>query len=154
MTTLTASEVSFDSIQVGDELPKLQKTESQETINGYGALNRRGPAPASTCKNLHTDEEYARQGIFVGTVNQGVVTCAYMVEALQLAFPTKSVLSGSFNMRALEPFRPGDVVTFGGVVLAKRAEGGPDRSGLVDVEVSGVNQMGQTIATAKVTMPL
>ncbi|MBI2172247.1 MAG: MaoC family dehydratase [Chloroflexi bacterium] len=151
MTTLTATQVSFDAIQVGDELPKLKKTESQESINNYGLLNRRGPPPATMGKNLHTDEEYASQGIFAGTVNQGVVTCAYMIEALQLAFPTQNVLSSSFNMRALEPFRPGDVVTFGGKVLAKREEGGKR---LVEVEVSGVNQLGQTIATAKVTVPL
>ncbi|MBI4338426.1 MAG: MaoC family dehydratase [Chloroflexi bacterium] len=151
MSTITASKATFDSLQVGDELPKLQKTETQESINSYGPLNRRGEPPATVGRNLHTDEEYARQGIFAGTVNQGVVTCAYMVETLQLAFSTRSVLNSTFTMRALEPFRPGDVVTFGGAVLAKREEGGKR---LVDVEVRGVNQMGQTIATAMVTVPL
>ncbi|MBI4311611.1 MAG: MaoC family dehydratase [Chloroflexi bacterium] len=151
MTTLTASKATFDSIQVGDELPKLQKTESQVTINNYTALNRPGPPPATVGKNLHTDEEYAKEGIFAGTVNMGVVTCAYMTEALQLAFPMNNVLRSTFAMRALEPFRPGDVVTFSGTVLAKREENGKR---LVDVEMRGVNQMGQTIATAKVTVPL
>ena len=50
-------------------------------------------------------------------MNQGVVTCAYLIEVLQVAFPTKNVLNGTFNMRALEPFRPGDLVDFGGKVL-------------------------------------
>ncbi len=151
MTTITASTAAYDAIHVGDELPKLQKTESQETINNYNALNRRGDPPPTQGKNLHTDEEYAKQGIFAGTVNLGVVTCAYMMEALQLAFPTQNVLRSTFTMRALEPFRPGDLVTFGGKVLAKREESG---NRFVDAEISGVNQLGQTIATAKVTVPL
>ncbi|MBI4203334.1 MAG: MaoC family dehydratase [Chloroflexi bacterium] len=152
MSTVTAAHITWESIQVGDELPKLQKTETQETINNYGALNRRDPTPRPTRgANLHTDEEYAKQGIFAGTVNMGVVTCAYMMETLQLAFPTSNLLNGAFSMRALEPFRPGDLVTFGGRVLDKRVEGGKR---LVDVELSGVNQLGQTVATAKATVPL
>lgn len=146
---IEAGKVTWDSLKVGDELPTLQKTESQETINNYSALNRR--AQTQQGANLHTDEEYAQQGIFAGTVNQGVVTCAYLYETLQLAFPMKGVLGSTFNMRALEPFRPGDVVTFGGTVTDKREE---DDKRLVDVELSGINQLGQTIATAKVTVPL
>ncbi len=151
MTTIIAAKAAWDAVHVGDELPKLQKTESQDTINGYNALNRRGDPPPTQGKNLHTDEEYAKQGIFAGTVNLGIVTCAYMMETLQLAFPTQNVLSSTFTMRALEPFRPGDVVTFGGRVLEKREEGGKR---FVDVEISGVNQLGQTIATAKASVPL
>ena len=149
--TVQGSHVTWESIQVGDELPKVQKTESQETINSYGELNRREAAIATQGKNLHTDEEYAKEGIFAGTVNQGVVTCAYLIEVLQVAFPTKNVLNGMFNMRALEPFRPGDLVDFGGKVLDKREENGQK---FVDVELTGVNQLGQTIATAKATVPM
>jgi acyl dehydratase len=146
---IQAATVTFDSIQVGDELPSLEKTESQETINTYSELNRREDAPRGM--NLHTDERYAQAGIFAGTVNMGVVTCAYMVEMLQQAFPTQNVLNSTFSMRAMEPFRPGDIVIFGGKVLDKREE---DGKRLVDVEVSGVNQLGQTIAAAKATVPL
>jgi acyl dehydratase len=84
-------------------------------------------------------------------VNQGVVTCAYLYELLQMAFPVPNVYRSTFNMRALEPFRPGDVVSFTGKVLDKREEGGQH---LVDVEVTGTNQLGQTIASAKATVPL
>ncbi len=149
--TIQAASVTFDSIQVGDALPILEKTESQETINGYTEMNRREDAPVQRGANLHTDEGYAQAGIFAGTVNQGVVTCAYLYELLQMAFPVPNVYRSTFNMRALEPFRPGDVVSFTGKVLDKREEGGQR---LVDVEVTGTNQLGQTIASAKATVPL
>lgn len=147
---IEAATVTFDSIQVGDELPSLQKTESQETINGYAELNRRADV-ARRGASLHTDEGFAQEGIFAGTVNTGVTTCAYLVELLQLAFPTRSILNGTFSMRALEPFRPGDLVTFTGKVLDKRKEGGKR---LVDVEVTGTNQLNQAVASGKATVSL
>ncbi len=148
---IEATTVTFDSIQVGDELPSIQKTESQETINAYAEMGERIRPRHREQVSLHTDVGFAQAGIFAGTVNIGVTTCAYVVEMLQLAFPTKSILNGTFSMRALEPFRPGDVVTFTGKVVDKREEEGKR---LVDVEVTGTNQMGQTIASGKATVPL
>jgi len=148
---IQAATVTFDSIQAGDELPSLQKTETQETINTYAEVSHRLETRERARANLHTDEGFAEAGIFAGTVSQGVVTCAYLTELLQLAFPMRSVLNGTFSMRALEPFRPGDTVTFTGKVLDKREEGGKR---LVDVELTGTNQLGQAVASAKATVPL
>ncbi len=105
---IEATTVTFDSIQVGDKLPSIQKTESQETINGYAEMGERIRPRQKEQVSLHTDVGFAQAGIFAGTVNIGVTTCAYVVEMLQLAFPTKSILNSTFSMRALEPFRPGD----------------------------------------------
>ena len=146
-----ATNVNFDSIKVGDELPTLHKTETQETIDTYSRLIvNREPRTISN-SNLHTDQEFADTGIFAGTVNYGVATCAYMVELLQLAFPTQIVLKSTVIMRALEPIRAGDTVAFTGRVLDKREE---DGKRLVDVEVTGTNQLGQTVAAAKATIPM
>ena len=147
--SLQATTVSFESIQVGDQLPSLEKKETQETIDAYLELS---PSPKSRATaNLHTDKEFAETGIFTGMVNYGVTTCAYMVELLQMAFPTRSILSGTFSMRALEPIRVDDVVTYTGKVLDKRQE---DGKRLVEVEVTGTNQMDQTVAVAKAIIPL
>ena len=146
-----ANIVNFDCINVGDELPTLHKTETQETIDTYSRLIVNREPRAISSLNLHTDQEFANTGIFTGTVNYGVVTCAYMVELLQLAFPTQIVLKSSINMRALEPIRAGDTIAFTGKVLDKRQEVGKR---LVDVEVAGTNQLGQTVAAAKVTIPM
>ena len=147
---INAKTVSFASINVGDELPSLQKSETQENINNYLELNRRREREIPSM-NLHTDEEYADKGIFAGTVNYGVTTCGFMVEVLQLAFPTKNIVQGTFNMRALEPIRVDDLVTYTGKVLSKREE---DGKRLVEVEVTGTNQLDQTVAVAKAVIPM
>jgi acyl dehydratase len=74
-----------------------------------------------------------------------------MTELLQLAFPTKNITQGAFSMRALEPIRVNDVVTYTGRVTNKRVEG---TKRLVDVEATGINQLGQTVAIAKANIPL
>lgn len=146
---IQAATASYASIQVGDELPSIQKTETQETIDDYTRLivNREAPAIGT---NLHTDQRFADAGIFAGTVNYGVVTCAFMMELLQKAFPTPNLLRSTLDMRALEPIRSGDTVTFTGKVLEKREEGGQH---LVDVEVTGTNQLGQSVAAGRASVP-
>jgi hypothetical protein len=147
---IKAATVTFDAINIGDDLPSIQKSETQEQMDNYLVLNQR-PEREIPSLNLHTDQEFADQGIFTGTVNYGVVTCAFMTELLQLAFPTKNITQGAFSMRALEPIRVNDVVTYTGKVTNKRVEGAKR---LVDVEATGTNQLGQTVAVAKATIPL
>ncbi len=142
---------SYDSLTEGDELPKLVKTETQETIDTYTTLIVHRRPRMIQSNNLHTDQQFADQGIFRGTVNYGVVTSTFMMELLGIAFPLQSVQACTLNMRALEPFRAGDTVTFTGRILDKRVENGKR---LVDVEISGVNQLGQSVAAAKATLPL
>jgi len=147
---IKAATVTFESINVGDELPSIQKSETQEDIDNYLVLNER-PERQFPTMNLHIDKEFSDTGIFTGTVNYGVATCAFITELLELAFPTKNISQSTFSMRALEPIRANDVVTYTGKVLDKRVE---DGKRLVDVEVAGTNQLGQTVAVAKATIPL
>ncbi len=147
---VSAKTVNFDSISVGDELPTIQKSETQEDISDYLELNNRQPRDIPSA-NLHTDEKFSDKGIFGGMVNYGVTTCGFITELLQMAFPTRNITMGSLIMRALEPIRADDVVTYTGKVLDKRVEG---TERLVEVEVTGTNQLGQTVAAAKATIPL
>jgi len=151
MSTLWATTTTFESIQVGDELPILVKHESQESINLYHELAI--PQQRPDWHDLHVHEEFAQKGIFGGTVNMGVATVAYMAELLEKAFPIKSLAGkGSrLEMRATEPIRAGDTVTFTGRVTGKRVEGGQR---LVDCELTGTNQLGQTVAIARATIAL
>ena len=151
MTTLWAKTVSFESVQVGDELPILVKHETQETIDLYARYA--SPAPRPDWHNLHTDKEFASKGIFGGTINMGVATVAYVAELLEKAFSIKDLtaVGSTLEMRATEPFRVGDTVTFTGQVTAKRAEGGLN---LVECEVTGFNQRDQMVARARAVIPL
>ncbi len=143
-----AATVSFETIKIGDELSPIKKSETQEDIDNYLKLN---DAERDTGFNLHSDQELADTGIFGGTVNYGVSTAAFIMEMLQLAFPTVQILKGTYSVRFLEPIRTNDVVTYGGRVIDKREDDGKRN---VDVEVTGINQLGQTVAAGKATIPL
>ena len=149
MATLWAKTVTFDSIQEGDEFPILVKHESQETINLYAKLAPAGPREG--WHNLHTDEKYATEGLFTGTVNMGVATLAYVAELMEKAFPIKNLLAkgSKLEMRATQPVRAGDTVTFTGQITAKRVENGQH---FVDCEITGTNQDNQVVVRAKASI--
>ena len=150
MATLHARTASFRSIRVGDDLPILVKHEDQRSIDGYAKYAPIGAREG--WRNLHTEPEYAKQGIFGGTVNMGVATVAYVAELLEKAFPLRNLMArGSrLEMRATEPFRAGDTVTFTGEVTEVSEE---DGVGLVRCEVTGTNQRDQVVARARATLP-
>ena len=147
---LDPSTIKFEEIQIGDRLPSTQRMITQELINAYHDLNNPGvpPNPASL---LHVDEAFAKATVFAGTTLQGPAAVGHLVVVLQMGFDTKNAMNASISERALEPVRPGDTITYTGSVLGKREEGGKR---LVDVEVKGTNQLGQTTAAAKATVPL
>lgn len=151
MATLWAKNVSFESVQVGDDLPILVKHESQVTIDNYAKYA--STSPKAGWSNLHTDKEYASQGIFGGTVNMGVATVAYVAELLEKAFSVRDVTAkgSTLKMRATEPFRDGDTVTFTGQVTGKQVVDGKN---VVECEITGVNQRDQTIARANASIVL
>ena len=146
MATLWAKRVTYDSVQVGDELPILVKHESHESIDMYARYAPTGPREG--WHNLHTDAEYAQAGIFGGTVNMGVATVAYVAELLEKAFPLMYLMgeSSSLEMRATEPVRAGDTITFTGRITGKAQEGGRR---YVECEVLGTNQRDILVAKAK-----
>jgi acyl dehydratase len=139
--------LSFDAIAVGEQLATLVVSESQETINRKNDFRLAGdPSPS----NIHTDEEFARQNIFGGTVNAGPATMSYVDQMLQQSFPLRAFYNGGrLLMRAITPFRAGDTVTFSGVVTNKRIEAGRK---LVECQVRGLNQRGELVCLSDATM--
>jgi acyl dehydratase len=141
--------LAFDAVAVGDRLPGLVVSESQETINRKNDLRLAGkPSPS----NIHTDEEFARRNIFGGTVNAGPATMSYVDQALERAFPLGAFYDGGrLLMRAITPFRAGDTVRFAGTVTGKRVE---DGHRIVQCRVEGTNQRGELVCLADATLRL
>lgn len=139
--------LGFGSIAVGDPLASLAITESQEIINTKNDFRLAGRPMAS---NIHTDEEFARQNIFGGTVNSGPATMSYVDQMLQHSFPLGAFYEGGrLLMRAIEPFRVGDTVTFQGEVTAKHPSTpyhGERMHGFVECRVTGINQRGHLVS--------
>ena len=79
--------------------------------------------------NIHTDEEFARQNIFGGAVNAGPATMSYVDRFIGLNVPPEALYNGgTLVMRAITPFRAGDVVTFSGEVTGTATSTGKARS--------------------------
>ena len=141
LTWLTAVE--------GLQMPGLSITESQEVMNRKNGFRLAGRANES---NIHTDEEFARQNIFGGTVNSGPATMSYVDQMLQLSFPAEAFYNGGrLLMRAITPFRSGDTVAFQGEITGKREEGSP---GIVECRVRGINQRGDLVCLADAALVL
>jgi acyl dehydratase len=144
-----ASFLTFDSIAVGRQLHPLTISESQEIINHKNELRLAGtPSPS----NIHTDEEFARKNLFGGTVNSGPATMSYVDQMLERSFPLRAFYGGGrLVMRAIEPFRAGDTVTFQGEVTGKRVEAGKK---LVECRVRGINQRGDLVCLSNAALVL
>ena len=139
--------LDYGSAVEGTPLAELSITESQEIINSRSAFRLAGRPNDS---NIHTDEEFARQNIFGGTVNSGPATMSYVDQMLQLSFPPEAFYNGgSLLMRAITPFRSGDTVTFAGEVTGRRREEG---RGIVECRVRGVNRRGELVCLADATL--
>ena len=135
--------LTFDDISVGDKLATLTVAESQEIINLKNDFRLAGNPSES---NIHTDEEFAKENIFGGTVNSGPATMSYVDQMLQLSFPLEAFYGGgSLLMRAIEPFRTTDVVTFEGEITEKHLE---DERKIVSCQVKGLNQRGELVCLA------
>ena len=145
--TAASELLDFESAPEGTTLAELSISESQEIINSRSEFRLAGRPNDS---NIHTDEEFARQNIFGGTVNSGPATMSYVDQMLQLSFPVEAFYKGgTLLMRAITPFRSGDTVTFGGEVTGRRREG--DR-GIVECRVRGTNQRGELVCLADASL--
>jgi acyl dehydratase len=143
----SAQILTADAISVGTPLAALSISESQATINRKDGLRLAGKHGTS---NIHTDEEFARQNIFGGTVNAGPATMSYVDQMLQRSFPLQAFYNGGrLLMRAITPFRAGDTVTFAGEVTDKRIE---DGKAVVECRVKGTNQRHELVCLADATM--
>ena len=138
---------TYDSISVGHPLATLAISESTEIINLKNDFRLAGRPSAS---NIHTDEEFAKQNIFGGSVNSGPATMSYVDQMLQLSFPLRALYEGgSLLMRAIEPFRSGDTVTFQGEITGKRSEA---EKKIIECRVKGLNQRGDLVCLSDATL--
>lgn len=127
------------SIKIGDTLPPLSKTMSQEMINLF---EKSGGAEGPS---QFTDLETAKDTLGTATtVASGRMSLTFSLELLRRYFGADVFNRGGMvDMRWLRPVRPGDTVTFNGKVTGISNEADGRR---VTVEVSGTNQKGDTTA--------
>lgn len=124
---------------VGDQVPPLSKTMTQEAINLFEKSG------GKTGPSQFTDAETARGVLGTsGTVASGRMSLTFGTELLRRYFGSDVYNRGGMvELRFLRPVRPGDTVTFTGKVtgITKVTNGGR-----VSVEVSATNQKGDVTA--------
>ena len=127
------------SYKVGDQIPPLTKTMTQEAINCF---EKSGGA---TGPSQFTDLETARHTLGTrSTVASGRMSLTFAIELLRRYFGADVYnCRGMVDLRFLRPVRPGDAVTFTGKItgIVKEADGSR-----VSVEVSATNQKGDVTA--------
>ena len=127
------------SYRVGDQVPPLSKTMTQDAINLF---ERSG---GNTGPSQFTDAETARGVLGTrSTVASGRMSLTFATELLRRYFGADVYNRGGMvDLRFLRPVRPGDTVTFAGSVtgITKVADGAR-----VGVEVTATNQKGDVTA--------
>ena len=145
---------SFESINVGDELPPFEIGETQETMDAPSEHSRipqvKGMKPPEERKNLHSDVDFAKKSLFGTTANAGVMTMAYVNQMIEACFPAESFYNGgTLTYKGINPFRDGDEVVFTGEVVGKRSEKGKK---FIDFAIKGVDKTGRLVGIAEATV--
>lgn len=124
---------------VGDEVPAVVKTMTQEMINLFEKSG------GKTGPSQFTDVETAQKTLGTkGTVASGRMSLTFASELLRRFFGADLYnRNGLVDLRFLRPVRPGDTITMTGKVsgITRLPNGGR-----VTVEVTGTNQKGDTTA--------
>jgi len=145
---------SFESINVGDELPPFEIGETQETMDAPQVHSRtpqvKGMKPPEERKNLHNDVDFAKKSLFGTTANAGVMTMAYVNQMIEACFPSEAFYNGgTLTYKGINPFRDGDEVVFTGEVVGKRSEKGKK---FIDFAIKGVDKTGRLVGIAEATV--
>ncbi len=125
--------------KIGDALPSLTKTMTQDAINAFEKSGgAKGPSQ-------FTDLETAKSTLGTGsTVASGRMSLSFTIEMLRRYFGADVYNAGGMvDMRFLRPVRPGDSVTFSGKITGTNKEADGTR---VSVEVTATNQKGAVTA--------
>lgn len=146
----TRERYSWEAVrEVGDQLTPLNIQASQENIEEKDAFRLAGNRNPF---NIHIDEEFARQSIFGGPVVSGEAAMSYVDQMLQQHFSLGSFSGGRLLLRAIEPFRAGDTVTFQGEVTFRGEptatqpwEGFESSQRVIECRIRGINQRGDLV---------
>ena len=122
------------TVRVGEEIPALSRTVTQEQINAY--------AEASGDFNpIHVDEEFARSVGLPGAIAHGLLEMGILAEVVSRWAGGSSRLLG-LQCRFSKPLQAGDAITCTGKVVAV-----DDAGGVASLEVDAVSDRVERVLT-------
>jgi acyl dehydratase len=133
------------AMTAGARLAERRFVITQDKMNRYSrfALDGRDTA------NIHTDEGKARLAGLPGPVAHGRHIASFFSEAMFAAFGTAWLRSGELDVTLTKLVLPGDTLVLHSNVAAVKPDGGGER---VDVEMTLVNQNGETVQSARASV--
>jgi hydroxyacyl-ACP dehydratase HTD2-like protein with hotdog domain len=142
---MTDTQVCYDDIEVGEQIPALTVTADETQLFFFSAATYNG-------HRIHYDKQWARdvEG-YDNVLVHGPLQAALLARALGDWIGGRGRLV-SFSVQNRATALPGEQLTFGGVVTAKRLV---DGAALVDLEIAG--RRDDTVlmpGTATVQLPL
>ena len=143
--------LTWQQASVDTPLPRTLAV--RETTDNILRKNAQRLAGEPNPSNIHTDEEFARRNIFGGAVNAGPATMSYVDRFLGLNFPPEALYrGGSLLMRAITPFRAGDLVTLSGQVTGAGVNLYGQRK--VQCRIRGLNQRHELVCLADAALTM
>jgi acyl dehydratase len=142
--TVTARQLYFEGVKVGDELPPLVKppVDRLQIARYVGAAQDWNP--------LHIDEPHAKNAGFPSALAPGMIAMGFLSE-LAVEWVRGARLR-KFQARFVKIVWPGDVLTARGRVVDRRFE--PGGRYAIDVEVWAENQRGELVVRGLATFQL
>ena len=159
MARLWARTTSFESVEVGDELPILVKWETSETIERFAALvgvgekavAANGDRPAED----HGMDSHRTDGAEIEEAWQAPsqALVSYVTELLEKGFPLSRIIAegSSLSLRLMATVKAEDTISLSGEVVAKRRQEGLN---LVECSVRIENQDNLLVAEATAVISL
>ena len=136
-------EIYYEDVDVGYDLPVLEKTITREQILEY--------ADAGGDYNpIHVNEEYGRKAGLGGVIAHGLLSFAFATQLMTDWLPDPMNLR-KINVRFIGMVKPGDTLTIKGKVTGKYVK---DSRNCVDCEVVSENQKGEKSIIGKATVIL
>jgi len=142
--TVTARQLYFEGVKVGDELPPLVKppVDRLQIARYVGAAQDWNP--------LYIDEPHARNAGFPSALAPGMIAMGFLSELV--VEWVRGALLRKFQARFVKIVWPGDVLTARGRVVDRRFE--PGGRYAIDVEVWAENQRGELVVRGLTTFQL
>ncbi|HSN91095.1 MAG TPA: MaoC/PaaZ C-terminal domain-containing protein, partial [Anaeromyxobacteraceae bacterium] len=133
--TVTARQLYFEGVKVGDELPPLVKppVDRLQIARYVGAAQDWNP--------LYIDEPHARNAGFPSALAPGMIAMGFLAELV--VEWVRGARLRKFQARFVKIVWPGDVLTARGRVVDRRFE--PGGKYAIDVEVWAENQRGELV---------
>ena len=121
-----------NSIEVGAEIPSLEKSISQDKIHQFAEFS-------GDFNPIHVNEEFAKKVGLGGTIAHGAISLGYFCKMLVNYFGEDWLENGGLSVSFIAPARPGYKISYRGLITGERET---EKGKVVELKIWCENQNG------------